>query len=306
MSPINRRKFLQKGAAGLAALPALSLISCQTEQPPAPAPKEETGTAPPLGLPIGVQLYTVRNECEKDFEGTLAKVAAIGYKEVEVYDFYKKTAADVRKLLDANGLTAPSGHFMMAKMKSALAKSIEDAKTLGMEYFICPILDPKDRDSMDDFKRHAEFFNKVGKQCKEAGLQFGYHNHDFEFKSYDGVLPYDELLRLTDPDLVKFELDCYWMTRAGKDPVEYMTKNPGRYPLLHIKDAVKDAPTSTDLDEGRGYFTEVGRGTIDWVRIFKAAPTGGVKHYYVEQDMCDGSPLDSIKISYDYLKNLRV
>ena len=306
MSPINRRKFLQKGAAGLAALPAIGLISCQTEQPPAPAPKEEAGTAPPLGLPIGLELYTVRNECEKDFEGTLAKVAAIGYKEVEVYDFYGKTAADVRKLLEANGLTAPSGHFMMEKLKKALAKSIEDAKTVGMEYFICPILDPKDRDSLDDFKRHAEFFNKVGEQCKKAGLQFGYHNHDFEFKSYDGVLPYDELLRLTDPDLVKFELDCYWMTRAGKDPVEYMTKNPGRFPLLHIKDAMKGAPTSTDLDEGRGYFTEVGKGTIDWVRIFKAAPTGGVKHYYVEQDMCDGSPLDSIKISYDYLKNLRV
>ncbi|HUU13213.1 MAG TPA: sugar phosphate isomerase/epimerase [Terriglobia bacterium] len=308
MSPINRRKFLQKGAAGLAALPALGMLSCQTETPPAPVQEatKEAGTAPPLGLPIGLELYTVRNECEKDFEGTLAKVAAIGYKEVEVYDFYGKTAADVRKLLDANGLTSPSGHLLMAKLKSGLAKHIEDAKTLGMEYLICPILDPKDRDSMDDFKRHAEFFNKLGEQCKKAGIQFGYHNHDFEFKSYDGVIPYDELLRLTDPDLVKMELDCYWMTRAGKDPVEYLTKNPGRFPLLHIKDAMKDAPTSTDLDEGRGYFTEVGRGTIDWVRIFKAAPQGSVKHYYVEQDMCDGSPLDSIKISYDYLKDLRV
>ncbi len=306
MSPINRRDFFRKGAAGLASIPALAMISCQTTSKRSVLPVEEASVALPLGLPIGLELYTVRKECERDFERTLAKVAAIGFKEVEVCDFYGKTAAEVRKLLDANGLTAPSGHFMMAKLRSGLDKQIEDAKTLGMGHLVCPILDPEDRDSLDDFKRLAEFFDKVGEQCKKAGLQFGYHNHNFEFKTYGGVTAYDELLRLTDPELVKLELDCYWTTRAGKDPVEYFKKYPGRFPLLHIKDAMQGAPTATDLDSGRGYFTEVGCGTIDWVRIFKAAPEAGLEHYYVEQDECDASPLDSIKISCDYLKHLKV
>lgn len=305
MSPLNRRQFLQKGAAGLASIPALAAVSCTTPEP-VPAPPVDTGTAPPHGLPIGLELYTVRNECEKDLEGTIAQVAAIGYKEVEVYDFYGRKAAEVRKLLDANGLKSPSGHFLMPKLKKGLEKHIEDGKTLGMEYFICPILDPEDRDGLDDYQRLAEFFNKVGEQCQKAGIQFAYHNHNFEFKTFDGVVPYDELLRLTDPELVKMELDCYWTTRAGKDPLDYFQKHPGRFPLLHIKDAKAGAPTATEMDAGRGFFTEVGRGTIDWKRIFKAAPQGGLKHYFVEQDECDGSPLDSIKISHDYLKNLKV
>jgi sugar phosphate isomerase/epimerase len=303
MSPVNRREFLRKSAVGLASIPALSMISCEKAPEPAPPPAP---TGPPLGLPVGVQLYTVRRECEKDFEGTLKQVAAIGYQHVEVYDFYGKTVADVRKLLDADGLKTPSGHWLLPKLKKNLAKCIEEAQTLGCEYLVMPILDAPERKTLDQFKRHAEFFNKVGGQCKKANLQFAYHNHNFEFKTFGDVMAYDELLRLTDPELVKMELDCYWTTRAGKDPVEYLQKYPGRFPLLHIKDAMPGAPTATELEEGRGYFTEVGRGTIDWKRIFRAAATSGMKHYYVEQDECDGSPLESIRISYEYLKKLAV
>ena len=303
MSPVNRREFLRKSAVGLASIPALSMISCEKAPEPAPPPAP---TGPPLGLPVGVQLYTVRRECEKDFEGTLKQVAAIGYKHVEVYDFYGKTVADVRKLLDADGLKTPSGHWLLPKLKKNLAKSIEEAQTLGCEYLVMPILDVPERKTLEQFKRHAEFFNKVGEQCKKANLQFAYHNHNFEFKTFGEVTAYDELLRLTDPELVKMELDCYWMTRAGKDPVEYLQKYPGRFPLLHIKDAMPGAPIATELEAGRGYFTEVGRGTIDWKRIFRAAATSGMKHYYVEQDECDGSPLDSIRTSYEYLKKLAV
>lgn len=303
MSPINRRQFMRAGALGLASLPALSMLGCAPEPEPvveAPPP------GPPLGMPIGVQLYTVRNECEKDFEGALKRIAEIGYKQVEVYDFYGRTAADVKKLLDANGLKAPSGHWMLPVLRKNLKQAIEDAKTIGCEYMIMPILMPNERRNLNDYRRHAETFNKIGKACKEAGIQFGYHNHNFEFQEFDGVTAFDELMSKTDPDVVKIELDCYWVTRAGKDPVDYFKKYAGRVHLLHIKDAMQDAPVSTELDEGRGYFTEIGRGKIDWARIFGNATEAGVRHYFVEQDQWDGSPFDSIQVSHDYLMNLKV
>ena len=294
---------MRAGALGLAGLPALGLLGCTTGPEPA---VESTPPGPPLGLPVGVQLYTVRNECEKDFEGALARIAKMGYQEVEVYDFYGRTAVEVRRLLDANGLKAPSGHWMLPRLTKNLKQSIDDAKSVGCEYVVMPILAPEERSSLEDFRRHAETFNQVGKQCQEAGLQFGYHNHNFEFTEFDGVMAFDELMSRTYPGLVKIELDCYWVTRAGKDPVDYFKKYAGRIHLLHIKDAMKEAPVSLEFDKGRGFFTEVGRGKIDWVRIFRHAREAGVRRYFVEQDQCDGSPFESLQISIDYLKKLQV
>jgi sugar phosphate isomerase/epimerase len=308
MSPIQRREFLRKSALGLASIPALATISCAPSPEPGP-PAPPAAAGPPFGLPVGVQLYTVRDQASKDFAGTLQQIAAIGYQQVEVYDFYGKTAAEARKLLDDHGLKAPSGHWMLSSLKKNAAKCIEDAKTVGCEYIVMPILEnPAERRTLDQYKRLVEFFNRTGEQCKKAGLTFAYHNHNFEFQKFGETTAYDFLLTSLDPELVKMEMDCFWVTHAGQDPVAYMEKYPGRFPLLHIKDLKAGNPAATELDaeKGTSLFAEVGRGTIDWKRIFAAAPKGGLKHYYVEQDYCEGSPLDSIKVSYDYLKNLHV
>lgn len=306
MSSINRRDFIKKGAVGLASIPALAGISCTTTPEPAP-PQPAPPAGPPLGLPVGLQLYTVRDQCVKDFEGTIKQIAAIGYKQVEVYDFYGKTAAEARKLLDDNGLKAPSGHWLLSVLQKKLEKSIEDAKTVGCEYMVMPIVEnPTDRRTLDQYKRLAASYNKFGEQSKKAGLQFAYHNHNYEFQTIDGKLVLDYLMAEVDPELVKFELDCFWVTHAGHDPVALFEKYPGRFPMLHIKDLKAGNPDTTELDARMGLFAEVGSGTIDWKRIFAAAPKGGLKHYFVEQDFCERPPLESIKMSFDYLSKLSV
>ncbi len=290
---MNRRDFLRNAVVGASAFAASTR---------GPEPLKAT----PLGLPIGLELYTVRNELESDLEGTLKKVAEVGYKEVEVFDFYGRKASDLRRILSSNGLSAPSAHYKVPDIKSNWEKQIGYAKELGLDYMICAWLDPSERKSLDDYKRLADLFNRAGEQCKKAGLQFAYHNHNFEFKTFDGVVAYHELLRRADARLVKLEMDCYWVTRAGKDPVEYFQRYHGRIPLLHIKDRKPGYAPATEQDLQPGPFTEVGRGEINWKRIFAAAPRAGVKHYYVEQDFCDRSPLESITISYTYLESLKV
>jgi sugar phosphate isomerase/epimerase len=293
MDSINRRDFLRRGALGIAAM------SLATRG-------QQRAFADPLGLPVGLELYTVREELGKDFNGTLQKVAAIGYREVELFSFFKFTAAQIRDSLKEGGLTCPAAHYVTPQLRSGLDEHIEYAKELGLSYMVCAFLQPQERKSLDDYRRLAEFFNKVGEQCHKADIQFGYHAHNFEYTTYDGVVAFDELLRLTDPNLFKIELDCYWMKRAGRDPVTYMKKYPGRFPLLHIKDMKPGRAPTTDLMRGSDAFTEVGRGSIDWRSIFAAARESGITHYFVEQDKTDGPPLESARISYEYLHNLQV
>jgi sugar phosphate isomerase/epimerase len=262
--------------------------------------------ANPYGKPIGLQLYTVRDQLEKDVPGTLKEVAAIGYKEVEIYDLYGMSAAQFTKLLKDNGLTAVSGHYLLNVEKTQWEKKVEEARELGLKYMVHAILDPEERKSLDDYKRHVELFNKIAEQTHKAGMQFCYHNHNFEFQKFDGVTVYDYLFKHLDPHLVQFEMDCFWVTHAGQDPVALFKKHPGRFPLLHIKDAKAGIPPSTEFDARMGLFAEVGKGTIDWKRIFAAAPQGGMKHFFVEQDYCEVPPLESIKISYEFLHKLTV
>jgi len=290
---INRRDFFRHSALGVAAAAAS-------------ASGRHTLFANPYGMPIGLELYTLRNELAKDLPGTLKKVAEIGYKEVEIFDFYGKDSRETRKLLRDHGLTAPSAHYQVAQIEASWDKQIEYAKAIGLTYMVNAILWPDQRKSLDDYKRLAELYNKAGEQTRKAGIQFCHHNHNFEFKNWDGTLPYDLLLQQTDPKLVQFEMDCFWVTHAGQDPVEYFKKYPGRFPLLHIKDLKAGNPPTTEFDPRLGLFTEVGHGTIDWKRIFAAAPEGGMKHFYVEQDECEIPPLESIKVSYEYLHNLQV
>ena len=244
---------------------------------------------------IGLQLYTVRNQMEKDFDGTLAKVASTGFKEVEFAGYYNRTPQQVKSVLSANGLTSPSAHVSLKALSDDWQKTVETAAAIGHQYLICAYLVPEERKSLDDYKRHADTFNRAGEACKKAGIQFGYHNHDFEFPALDGSVPFDLLLQKTDAKLVKIELDLYWIIKAKQDPLKYFAAHPGRFPLLHVKD-MDNTP--------KQFFTEVGRGVIDFKPIFAQSGKAGVKHYFVEQDQCPGSPLDSIKVSFDYLSKL--
>lgn len=284
---LNRRTFLRQtacsvagGLGGAVALNALDMTNAFA--------------AAKIGK-IGVQLYTVRNEMAKDFDGSLRKIAEIGYKQVEFAGYYNRTPEQIKTLLGQLGLEAPSVHVGINLLRTELDKAIETAKTIGHRYLICPYLDASERKSLDQYKQHAALFNKAGAACKKAGLQFGYHNHDFEFAPMDGKLPYDVLLAETDKSLVKMELDLYWIVKAKQDPIAWIDKHPGRFVAFHIKD--KDATP-------KEFFTEVGRGTIQFKPIFAKSKKAGVDLFIVEQDQCPGSPFDSLKISYDYLKTL--
>lgn len=253
----------------------------------------------------GVQLYTVRDAMGKDPKGSLAKVAEIGYKLVEsatytgTEKFYGMTPSDFSSVLKQNGLKIPSGHYALGSPEvkgtilSDWEKAVEDAHKVGMDYMVCAYLPGDKRKTLDDYKKRAEEFNKAGEVCKKAGIQFCYHNHNFEFQKIDGKVPYDILLSEADKDLVKMEMDIYWVTRAGQDPIAMFNAHPGRFVLWHVKD-MADAPDQ--------HFTEVGNGVIDWPKIFANAKTSGMQHFFVEQDRCPGDPFDSIRQSITYLK----
>src|ERR1051325_1051274 len=183
---------------------------------------------------IGVQLYTVRRELEADFEGTLARVASLGYREVEFAGYYKKTPAEVKAILARVGLEAPSAHFQSVVASGGVQEAIGAAKVIGHKYLVYAWLPPEERKSLDDYKRLAERLNRAGEECRSAGIQFGYHNHDFEFAPMEGRIPYDLILENTDARLVKMELDLYWITKGGQTPLAYFRKYPGRFPLVHV------------------------------------------------------------------------
>jgi len=253
---------------------------------------------------IGLQLYTLRDQLAKDVPGTIKHVAELGFNEVETFGyngkFFGMDAAAYKALLDQNGLKAPSGHYMYGsniKMPGSLLngweKAVDDAAAIGQEYMVLAFLMPDERKTLDDYKQVAADLNKAGRICQKAGIQLCYHNHDFEFKSVDGTLPFSILTERTDPALVKLELDLYWAVKAGQDPVALFGQLPGRVALWHVKDMDKTEKKN---------FTEVGNGTIDFAAIFKQAKLSGMTHYFVEQDQCPGNPFDSIKQSIGYIK----
>lgn len=290
---MKRRDFLRNAAAGLAGAAICTQLA-------------ESLFASPYGKPIGLQLYTLRDQLEKDAPATIKLLAAIGYKDVEIYSLYGKTPAEFSRILKDNGITASSGHYLLPAVKSEWPKRIEDAKTLGLRYMVIAILPPEERKSLDDYKKLAELFNQAGEATQKAGIQFCYHNHNFEFQKLGDTMPYDYLLKALDPKLVAFEMDCFWVTHAGEDPVAYFKKHPGRFLLLHIKD-MKGKPAATqELDAKLGLFAPVGSGSIDWKRVFAGAKVGGMEHYYVEQDYCEIPSLEAVRMSYEYLDALKL
>lgn len=260
---------------------------------------------------LGMQLYTVRTALEKDFDGTLAKVAAIGFKEVEFAGYFNHTPPQVRDTLKRLGLTSPSGHIDYPSLTGdKWARVLESAHTIGHTYLVNAWVDEPIRNQPDAWKRIAETFNRAGEASQRAGIQFAYHNHNFEFAprpDAGGKLPYDLLLESCDPALVKMELDLCWISAAGRDPVEYYRKSPGRFPLVHVK-GLRTVPANgaaAAIDRILPELTDVGHDdVIDWKRIFAQSPVGGVKHYFVEHDV-PKAPFDSLKASYDYLSGLQ-
>jgi len=245
---------------------------------------------------VGIQLYTVRDQMKKDFEGTLTAIAGIGYKEVEFAGYFDHAPADVRKLLDKLKITSPSAHVgTLAGLEKDWDKTLDACKTIGHRYAVCAYLDAKDRTTLADYQRIADVFNKAAEQSKMVGIQFAYHNHDFEFTKIDGQIPYDVLLERCDPKLVQFEMDLYWITKAGQDPLKYWAKHPGRFPMVHVKDMVA---TPDHM------MTDVGKGTIPWAKLFAKDKQAGVKHFFVENDEPKPDGLASAKVSFDYLSKL--
>ncbi len=255
---------------------------------------------------VGVQLYTVRDLMKNDFDGTIAKVAQIGYKEVEFAGYFGHSAQQVRDVLSKNGLTAPSTHVQYDELDEKFPSVIEFSKAIGLEYIICPWIPEELRKSPDIWKQASEKFNECGEQTKQAGMQFGYHNHWFEFLPANGKLPYDELLKMCDPKLVIMEMDLCWITAAGADPLKYFNEYPGRFPLVHVKDLKKLPKVTQGGSQNFGDTVDlaaVGSGIIDWKRIFAQSDKAGIKHYIVEHDH-PKQPLENIKKSYEYLSTL--
>jgi sugar phosphate isomerase/epimerase len=279
---ITRRRFIQSSVGALAGAAATA--------------RSALGSSP---QPIGVQLYTVRTLTQRNLPGVLAAIRKIGYQEVETYwDVYTHPAAELKRMISDQGLRVPSGHFNYDGLESKL----EYAKTLGVEYVICPILPPNMQTSLDGFKRAADQFNKWGEQINHMGMRLGFHTHNYEFRRFGDTSGFDTLMERTDPKLMCVEIDCYWVTQAGRDPVQMIKQLGRRVRLLHMKDRLPGFPTSTTLNAQAAHFTPVGTGTIDWKAVIAAAKQDGIHYYFVEQDSGPPSPLECLRISY---KNLR-
>ena len=282
---LTRREFVGLGAGAVAAFAGAGRLA-----------------AKPLGRPIGLQLYSVRELLPKDFDGTLAKVRAAGYTEVEAAGYYDRTAAQFRKAMDQAGLRCVSTHHPLGVLRPQLDALIEYGHALGLDYMICSSSVRRDPASngplnLDDWRWVAGEFNRIGEKVKAAGMTFGYHNHTPEFGVEGGTVLYDELLRLTDPKLVVFEMDCGWVAATGRNPVEYLSKTPERFPLLHVKDMVRGTT-------GGFHSTVMGRGVVDYRPILRAAT--GLKHYFIEQEEFDMDTIEALRLDAEYMRKLEV
>jgi len=276
----NRRSFLQ--ALGVAA--AASALPRELLAAPAPARLDA----------VGLQLYTVRSLMAKDVDGTLATVAGVGYREVEFAGYYNHEPAALRATLDRLKLRSPSCHLGLDAVETGFDATAAAAKTMGHEWVVVASTSQRFFQSVASLKELAQRFNAVGRHAKDAGLRFGYHNHNVEFRPVEGTMPIELLLNETDPSLVDFEMDVYWVTQGGGDPLALISKFPGRFKLMHAKDA--SGPPDQKM-------RDVGAGVINWKKIFAERKKAGVEHVFVERDDAP-DPVASITASYEFLHKL--
>lgn len=288
----DRREFLKISALGAAGVVALGAYSCKP------------GAKQTAAMGVGLQLYSIRDAMTADALGSLKRVADMGYKYLEMAGyadgkFYGMIPQEFKKVVNDLGMEVISSHTMVEAEGITMdnAKKMAEAHALlGAKYCVQPWVNEQDR-NIESYKKMISDWNKVGEIMKNVGIQFGYHNHNFEFLPVDGMVPYyDIFLKEMDADLITMELDLYWATKAGQDPVEMFHKYPGRFQLLHFKDAGKE--TDAYYDVLKDDITSVGSGYIDFTRIYAARETAGMNYFFVEDDnQGNGKPFEGINTS---------
>jgi len=291
----TRRDFIRLSALATAAGCTLGRFNTAFA---APIPGESGS-----GLIYGVQLFMVRRQAPQDLAGVLRAIHQIGFAQIELYPIvYTHPAPALRRIVADSGLGLVSGHFDYEGLES----KVDYAHQLGLEFMVCPML-PKDQwTSIEGFQKAAADFNRWGKIVKGAGMEFAFHNHDYEFKPQGNTTGFAELMKQTDPALVKLEFDMYWLTQAGQDPFAVLTSHANRVRLVHMKDRVANAPTSFNVDPSSDHFTELGKGTIAWPRLLTQARKQGIRYAFLDQDETSGPVLESMKTSYAYLRTLKI
>ena len=280
----TRREFVGSLAAAALAAPTLKGLDALAVSPPRR-----------LG-PLGVQLYTVRDAMRRDAEGTLARVRSIGYREVEFAGYFGRTPAQLKAALGANGLSAPSVHLPLDAFSTKLGDTLETAEQIGHQWLVFPGLDAEDH-RIERYDEVADILSAAGEEAARRGMRVGYHTHDVDFHPWDGgETPLERLLRRLDPRHADIELDLYWCVKGGSEPHLWFDRHPGRFPLVHVKDA-GPAPDFKMAD--------VGAGAMDWRAIFARRQRAGIKHYFVEHDQ-PADPWSSITASFRYLSHLTV
>ena len=305
----KRREFLRLTAnlaAGMAIVPLACNSSSNEEKAKETAAADSSGAANTTAeagtalTSFGLQLYTLRDDLPKDPKGVLKQVSTFGYKQIEGYEgkdgmFWGMSNTDFKKYMDDLGMVFISSHCDINKN---FEKKAADAAAIGMKYLICPYKGPQKK--LDDFKKFADEFNQKGEICKKNGIRFAYHNHDYTFKELEGQMPQDLLMNSTDPALVDYELDMYWVVAAGQDVETWLKKYRNRFPLCHVKDRTKGATEAADS-------CTLGEGSIDYPKILKTASQNGMEYYIVEQEKYEGTtPLKAVEADAEYMKKLRI
>ncbi|MBS1731555.1 MAG: TIM barrel protein [Bacteroidetes bacterium] len=289
MMKSSRRKFLKTAAAvsALAFLDGKKAFSMDERQ---------------YMKNFGLQLYTLRDIFGNDPKGYIQQISSYGYTQIESYEgkegmFWGMTPAIFNQCIQDAGMTLVSSHCDISK---DFEQKVISAASIGMKYLICAWVGPQK--SIDDFKRIADDFNSKGALCKKHGIKFAYHNHDYSFKKIDGEIPQDIMMQMTDPELVDFEMDIYWVITGGADPYEYLKKYKGRFKLGHLKDRLKDAlPQETDAS------CTMGTGSIHFKKILPYAKSKGMEYFFIEQERYDyTTPIISVKESAEYLKSIKI
>lgn len=302
----SRRDFLKSGAAALIGSACFrgGQLAAQNK-----------GNAKYLNLPLGIQLYSVRSLLPTNFAGTLKQISALGYREVEGAGFYGHSASQVKQDLQQAGLRCVSAHYSHSELETQFDQIVAFAKEVGMQYIICPSPTHKDPSShttgpgapasgytLAEWRWNAEQFNQIGKKFHAVGLKFGFHNHWRPFIKQDGVVPYDELMRLTDPEYVTMEMDCGWVVVGGADPVELLHRYPTRISMMHVKNFKL---SGTPINREHLISTTLGQGSIDYRPIFEAAAkTGHIKHCFVEQEQYSMPIMQELKVNAEFMRKL--